>query len=69
VLKVVYIAPGKMAAEKLRDVLMAEGFLVSIRPVGLASTASDDRAYEILVPASELEDALEVINNHAVFGR
>ncbi|AVX19875.1 MAG: glutamate decarboxylase [Bacillota bacterium] len=68
-LKVVYIAPSKTAAEKLRDVLMAEGFLVSLRPVGLASSTQDDRAYEILVPASELEDALEVINNHAVYGR
>lgn len=58
---VVYIAPHKKAAEKLKDVLMREGLLVQLRPVGLPH---DNGAIEILVPESEAEEALEIINEN-----
>lgn len=59
---VVYIAPNKKEAEKLEKRLTAEGFLVKLRPIG-PQQASNACSIEILVPESEVDEALEIINS------
>ena len=61
---VVYIAPSKSVAEQLKEVLTDEGLLVSLRTVGLPH-AGDSGSYEILVPESEVDEAMEIINSHS----
>ncbi len=56
---VVFIAHNKAEAEELQRKLSAEGLLVKIKPIGCGDSCS----YEILVPASEVEEAMEVINS------
>ena len=58
---VVYIAPGADEAKKIEEILRKEGFLVKLRPVGL-SPGCNINSVEILVPESEVQDALEIIN-------
>jgi len=58
---VVYIAPNKKEAERLEKLLAMEGFLVKLRTVGL-SQANNSCSLEILVPESEVDEALEIIN-------
>lgn len=58
---VVYIAPNHKQAEKLQKALSQEGLLVKLRNIGLPS-ANDHGSVEILVPESELDEALEIIN-------
>lgn len=58
---VVYIAPNKREAERLQQALSEEGLLVKLRNIGLPS-ASDNSSVEILVPESEVDEALDVIN-------
>jgi hypothetical protein len=60
---VVYIAPNKRIAENLKDKLISEGFLVNLRPLGLPN-GGDSGSVEILVPESEVDEALEIINNN-----
>lgn len=59
---VVYIAPNKMEADKLEKHLTAEGFLVKIRAIG-PPQAGKAGSVEILVPESEVDEALEIINS------
>ncbi|MCL6611370.1 MAG: DUF2007 domain-containing protein [Peptococcaceae bacterium] len=59
---VVYIAPHKREAERIKDLLSGEGFLVKLKPVGL-SQSGDCGPVEVLVPESEVEEAMEIINN------
>lgn len=59
---VVYIAPCKSDGERIKVVLCREGFLVKLKNVGL-SHASECGPVEILVPESEVEEAMEIINN------
>lgn len=59
---VVYIAPHRKEAEKIKDTLSSEGFLVKLKSVGL-SQAGDCGPVEVLVPESEVEEAMEIINN------
>lgn len=59
---VVYIAPNKKEAEKIKSNLSAEGLLVKIRAVGLPQTGENGPA-EVLVPESEVDEALEIINS------
>lgn len=59
---VVYIAHSKVKAERLRDALTRDGLLVKLRPVGL-SKGGGGSPVEVLVPAGEAEEAIEVINN------
>ncbi|MBO8136680.1 MAG: glutamate decarboxylase [Desulfotomaculum sp.] len=59
---VVYIAQNKAEAEKMQQRLTREGFLVKIKPIG-GSKKSDASSYEILVPAAEIDEAMEVINS------
>lgn len=58
---VVYIAPSLKEAEKLQKRLSIEGFLVKLRPIGLPQS-KDSCPVEILVPESEVDEALEAIN-------
>jgi hypothetical protein len=58
----VFIAPHKKEAERIKEMLSGEGFLVKLKYVGL-SQASECGPVEILVPESEVEEALEIINN------
>ncbi|CCO09279.1 hypothetical protein JCM39194_11360 [Desulfotomaculum varum] len=58
---VVYIAPNKKQAERLQQMLQQEGLLVKLRNIGLPS-GNDNGAVEILVPESEVDEALEIIN-------
>jgi len=58
---VVYIAPNKSVAEKLQQALTQEGLLVKLRNIGLPN-ANENGSVEILVPESEVDEALEIIN-------
>lgn len=58
---VVYIAPNKREADRLKMLLAAEGFLVKLRIIGLTQ-ANDNCSVEILVPESEVDEAMEIIN-------
>ncbi|MDD4237309.1 MAG: glutamate decarboxylase [Desulfotomaculaceae bacterium] len=58
---VVYIAPSLKEAEKMEKLLSTEGFLVKLRTIGLPQ-ANDACSVEILVPESEVDEALETIN-------
>jgi len=56
---VVYVAPTKSTAERLKNMLQKEGLLPMLRPVGLGE---DGRCnIEILVPESEAEEASQVL--------
>lgn len=59
---VVYIAPNKTQAEMLKEVLAQEGVLVMLRPIGLPHLG-DAGSVEILVPESEVDEALEILNS------
>ncbi|GBF11768.1 glutamate decarboxylase [Tepidibacillus infernus] len=52
---VIYIAPNEKIAEKIRDQLTTEGFLVKIRQSHVL------KQYEILVPEGELDEIREVL--------
>ena len=56
--KVIYIAPTAKIAERIKDKLSEEGFLVQVRPINLSN-----QQYEIWVPEGELEDVQEVLNS------
>ena len=60
---VVYIAQNKAKAEKIRDMLTAEGLLVNLRGIDGADPDNISRSVEILVPESEAEEAHEIIND------
>lgn len=53
---VIYIAPSEKAAERIKQRLEEEGFLVKIRPSGVS------KQYEVLVPASEVREVQEVLS-------
>jgi len=59
---VVYIAPNKREADKLEKRLTVEGFLVKLRAIG-PQQAGNTCSIEILVPESEVDEALEIINS------
>lgn len=65
--KVVYIAPNRTVAERLRDLLNGEGILATLRPLGgreKVNPQSQERgSFELLVPESELEEATDVLSN------
>lgn len=56
--KVIYIAPTARIAERIKDRLAEEGFLVQVRPINLSK-----HQFEILVPEGELEEVQEVLNS------
>ncbi len=55
---VIYIAPTAKIADRIRDKLEGEGFLVQVRPISLSK-----QQFEILVPEGELEEVQEVLNS------
>jgi ribosomal protein S8 len=55
---VIYIAPTAKIAERIKQKLTEEGFLVKIRAINLTKNQ-----FEILVPAGELEEVQEVLNS------
>lgn len=59
---VVYIAPNKKEAEKIKNNLSTEGLLVKIKAVGLPQIG-DNGPVEVLVPESEVDEAMEIINS------
>ncbi|MEW6424045.1 MAG: glutamate decarboxylase [Bacillota bacterium] len=58
---VVYIAPTKKEAEKIRLVLSGEGILVKLKAIGQPQQGINC-SIEILVPEAEADEALEIIN-------
>ncbi|MBP1930300.1 glutamate decarboxylase [Ammoniphilus resinae] len=54
---VIYISPSVKMAEKIQERLTAEGFLVKVKQAAVS------KQYEMLVPESELDEALEVLNS------
>jgi|HigsolmetaAR203D_1030402.scaffolds.fasta_scaffold00020_36 hypothetical protein len=54
---VIYIAPTQKIADRIKEQLAAEGFLVQVRPINLTK-----QQYEILVPEGELDEVQEVLN-------
>jgi len=58
---VVYIAPNRKEADRLERLLATEGFLVKLRMTGF-SQADNTCSIEILLPESEVDEAMEVIN-------
>ncbi|GIP33699.1 glutamate decarboxylase [Paenibacillus sp. J2TS4] len=55
---VIYIAPTAKIADRLKEKLTEEGFLVQVRAISLTKNQ-----YEILVPEGELEEVQEVLNS------
>lgn len=53
---VIYIAPSEKAAERIKQRLEEEGFLVKIRSSGVS------KQYEVLVPGSEVREVQEVLS-------
>ena len=63
---VVYIAPNRSVADMMKEYLEKQGYLVSLRPVGIPHLGASANV-EILVPESEAEDAQEALNE--AFGK
>ncbi|MDP3487024.1 MAG: glutamate decarboxylase [Bacillota bacterium] len=54
--KVVYVAPSQKVATRLKEELVQNGLIVSLRAVG------EEGPVEMLVPPSEAIEAIEIIN-------
>ncbi|MHB8157102.1 MAG: putative signal transducing protein [Desulfocucumaceae bacterium] len=65
---VVYIAPHIREAERIKDLLSSEGFLVKLKSVGL-SQHNECGPVEILVPESEVEEAMETMTVYKLTGK
>lgn len=59
---VVYIFQNRVLAEQMKAMLVEEGLLVTLRPVGIPHLG-DSGPVELLVPESEAEEAHEIINS------
>ncbi len=59
---VVYIAPNRVMADMIKELLNNEGLLVMLRPIGAPHLGASGNV-EILVPNSEIEEAQEIIAN------
>ncbi|MDD4334197.1 MAG: glutamate decarboxylase [Desulfotomaculaceae bacterium] len=57
---VVYIAPNKAVAERLKILLATEGFLVDLRMLRFPHV-NNASPVEVLVPESEVDEAMEII--------
>ena len=58
-LRVVYMAQTKDTADRIRDLLTMEGFLIKIKPV-YRNVSEEENYYEILVPQTEVESAYHI---------
>jgi len=65
---VVYIAPHMREAERIKNALSGEGFLVKLKTVGL-SNMNECGPVEVLVPESEIEEAMEIMAVYKLSGR
>ncbi|GIP38251.1 hypothetical protein J31TS4_15310 [Paenibacillus sp. J31TS4] len=54
---VIYIAPTVKIADRIKQTLTEEGFLVQTRAISMTKNQ-----FEILVPEGELEEVQEVLN-------
>ena len=61
--QVIYIAPTRERAEKLKKLLADNGFLCQLKQVG-TKRGGKIVSIEISVPISEAEDAYEVLAEH-----
>ncbi len=57
---VVYIAPNRMIADMLKELLENEGIVAMLRPIGAPHLGASG-SVEMLVPESEVEEAHEII--------
>lgn len=55
--KTIYIAHTEEQAQKIKQMLTENGFLVQLKSAG----GKHNKAYEICLPVSEVEDAYEVL--------
>ena len=55
---VIYIAPNEITAERIKDKLTEEGFLVKLRQTNMVK-----QQFEILVPETELDEVQEVLKD------
>jgi ribosomal protein S8 len=55
---VIYIAPTAKIADRIKQNLTEEGFLVQVRAISMTKNQ-----FEILVPEGELEEVQEVLNS------
>ncbi|WNR43353.1 glutamate decarboxylase [Paenibacillus roseipurpureus] len=55
---VIYIAPTAKIAERIKQRLTEEGFLVQVRSISLSKNQ-----FEIVVPEGEVEEVQEVLNS------
>jgi hypothetical protein len=58
-LRVVYVASSRRIAELLQKALESSGLLASLR-----LAVGEDGPCELLVPVSEIEEAMEIINQN-----
>ena len=58
---VLYVAPNKTIANRIKDFMETEGILIRLRPLGLR-VKENITNFEILVTEAELEEAQEVLN-------
>lgn len=58
---VIYIAPNMKIAEKLKEVLAAEGILVNLKEIGSVRPGKSG-SVELLVSQSEAEEAHEILS-------
>ncbi|NHN31561.1 glutamate decarboxylase [Paenibacillus agricola] len=55
---VIYIAPTPKIAERIREKLTEEGFLVQVRAINMTKNQ-----FEIVVPEGEVEEVQDVLNS------
>jgi hypothetical protein len=55
---VIYIAPNEKTADRIKDKLTEEGFLVKLRQTNMVK-----QQFEILVPETELDEVQEVLKD------
>jgi hypothetical protein len=55
---VIYIAPTARIADRIKEKMSEEGFLVQVRAISMTKNQ-----FEILVPQGELEEAQEVLSS------
>lgn len=59
---VVYIAPNKSVADKMKQLLSSEGLMVNLKTVDLHEAGRG--SFEIQVPEGEAEEAQEILTEH-----
>lgn len=59
---VVYIAPNRVVADMLKELMENEGLLVLLRPIGVPHMGASG-SVELLVPDSEVEEAHTIISS------